>query len=78
MLRDPSFQANSVLFTKDQRNAVIMSNIGIMAMIWAVNQACAIWGPAQVIKLYGIPWFCVSHWCVPSPNRDETEYFSED
>jgi hypothetical protein len=33
-------------------------------MIWAVYMASEIWGLANVIKYYGIPWFCVSHWFI--------------
>lgn len=55
--------ANSILFTKAQRGAVIMSNIGIAAMVWGVCHSSAIWGAGEVIKYYGLPWLCVSHWC---------------
>ena len=54
--------ANSVLFTKHQRNAVLMSNAGILAMIVLTRQACLRWGAMTVIKFYGIPWLCVTHW----------------
>ncbi|TFK21586.1 delta 12 fatty acid epoxygenase [Coprinopsis marcescibilis] len=58
------FDPNSILFTKDQRNAVILSNIGIAAMVWGVSHASAVYGAAQVIKYYGIPWLCVTHWFI--------------
>jgi len=56
-------KANSILFTKSQRNAVIMSNIGIAAMVYGVVQSASMYGWWNVIALYGIPWLEVSHWC---------------
>lgn len=56
-------KANSILFTKEQRNAVIISNIGILSMIFGVYYACRVFGVPSVIKYYGIPWLCVTHWC---------------
>ncbi|KAF8633792.1 hypothetical protein AX15_001262 [Amanita polypyramis BW_CC] len=58
------FDPNSILFTKEQRNAVILSNLGIAAMAWIVSDACAVYGTAQVIKYYGIPWLMVTHWFI--------------
>jgi len=58
------FDPNSILFTKAQRGAVIMSNIGIAAMVWGVCHSSAIWGAGEVIKYYGLPWLCVSHWFI--------------
>jgi hypothetical protein len=57
------FSASSILFTKEQRNAVILSNIGIAAMVWAVTYASTVYGAFEVIKFYGIPWLAVTHWC---------------
>lgn len=56
--------ANSVLFSKSQRNAVIMSNIGIAIMIWGVMESSRKWGASEVFKYYGIPWFEVAHWFI--------------
>ncbi|KAF7440171.1 hypothetical protein PC9H_000515 [Pleurotus ostreatus] len=58
------FDPNSVLFTKEQRNAVILSNFGIAAMVWAVTWASSTFGSANVLKFYGIPWLLVSHWFI--------------
>lgn len=57
------FDPNSILFTKAQRNAVIMSNFGMAAMVWAVSYACSVYSVAEVFKYYFIPWLEVSHWC---------------
>lgn len=57
------FDPNSILFTKAQRNAVIMSNIGIGAMVWAVVYSSSVYGTGEVIKYYLFPWLEVSHWC---------------
>ncbi|KAL6308656.1 fatty acid desaturase-domain-containing protein [Sparassis latifolia] len=56
------FDPNSILFNPSQRNAVILSNIGIASMIAALKWALSIWGSAVVIKFYVIPWLCVNHW----------------
>ncbi|KAL4247528.1 hypothetical protein ABKN59_007340 [Abortiporus biennis] len=58
------FDPNSIIFQKSQRNLVLASNAGIMTMIVGVKYACALWGTAQVIKFYGIPWLCVTHWFI--------------
>ena len=55
--------ANSILFTKAQRNAVIISNVGIAVMALGVIYAASVYGVANVIKYYGFPWLEVSHWC---------------
>ncbi|KAF8901964.1 linoleoyl phosphatidylcholine delta-12 acetylenase [Mucidula mucida] len=56
--------SNSVLFHPSQRKAVIMSNIGIAAMVFAVSAASRMWGWWNVIAFYGIPWLCVTHWFI--------------
>ncbi|TFY81121.1 hypothetical protein EWM64_g2893 [Hericium alpestre] len=58
------FNTESILFTKGQRRLVIVSNLGIIAMILGVQRACATFGAAQILKYYGIPWLCVSHWFI--------------
>ncbi|KAI0080453.1 hypothetical protein K474DRAFT_1682623 [Panus rudis PR-1116 ss-1] len=58
------FNPNSVLFNKTQRNAVLLSNLGILGMLWAVRYACFRWGTSEVIKYYGVPWLCVTHWFI--------------
>ncbi|KAH9848684.1 linoleoyl phosphatidylcholine delta-12 acetylenase [Lenzites betulinus] len=58
------FDPNSVLFTKEQRNVVLLSNVGILAIASLVRLACKTWGAAAVIKYYGIPWLCVTHWFI--------------
>ncbi|KAL9713608.1 hypothetical protein Ac2012v2_003219 [Leucoagaricus gongylophorus] len=58
------FNPNSILFSKEQRNAVVLSNIGIAAMVCAVNWASTRFGILNVIKFYGIPWLGVTHWFI--------------
>lgn len=58
------FDPNSVIFNKSQRQAVIMSNYGILTMILLVYLSCQKYGCAAVIKYYGIPWLAVTHWFV--------------
>jgi hypothetical protein len=52
------------LFTEHQRNAVIISNIGIAAMIWGIKRAIFVYGTWAVVKMYLIPWLAVTHWFV--------------
>ncbi|KAH8102899.1 fatty acid desaturase-domain-containing protein [Cristinia sonorae] len=56
--------ANSILFTKGQRNRVIMSNLGLLFMAWGVKHSCATFGSAETLKYYGIPWLLVTHWFI--------------
>ncbi|KZS96677.1 linoleoyl phosphatidylcholine delta-12 acetylenase [Sistotremastrum niveocremeum HHB9708] len=58
------FDPNSVIFNPSQRNAVLASNAGIFAMIWGVTYASSVYGTSEVIKYYGLPWLCVSHWFI--------------
>ncbi|KIY67776.1 linoleoyl phosphatidylcholine delta-12 acetylenase [Cylindrobasidium torrendii FP15055 ss-10] len=58
------FNPSSVIFTPAQRNAVIMSNIGLAAMVWAVGASSRAFGWWNVIAFYGIPWLCVTHWFI--------------
>lgn len=54
--------ANAVIFSSSQRNAIILSDIGIFFMAWLVTYTSSIFGSATVLKYYGIPWFAVTHW----------------
>ncbi|KAI8972806.1 linoleoyl phosphatidylcholine delta-12 acetylenase [Trametes punicea] len=58
------FDPNSVLFTKEQRNEVLISNAGILAAAVLLHRACLTWGVWTVVKYYGIPWLCVTHWFI--------------
>jgi len=58
------FNPNSVLFTKQQRNAVIISDTGILAMVYGIVTLGREWGALNVIKYYGIPWLLVTHWFI--------------
>ncbi|KAK1220659.1 hypothetical protein PQX77_016615 [Marasmius sp. AFHP31] len=58
------FDPGSILFTKEQRGAVILSNIGMAAMAFVVSYASAAFGTWEVVKFYGIPWLAVTHWFI--------------
>ncbi|TFY70490.1 hypothetical protein EVG20_g2522 [Dentipellis fragilis] len=58
------FDPRSILFTQKQRDVVIASNLGIAAMILGVQWACTRFGATAVLKYYGIPWLCVTHWFI--------------
>lgn len=54
--------AHAVIFSSSQRNAIILSDIGIFIMAWLVTYISSIYGITSVIKYYGLPWLAVSHW----------------
>jgi len=58
------FDPNSILFTKEQQAVVHLSNIGLTVMTWVFYHACSMFGTAQVVKYYGIPWLMVTHWFI--------------
>lgn len=58
------FNPNCVLFTREQRSAVLKSNMGIVGMIFALKWACTHWSLSTVFKYYAIPWLFVNHWFV--------------
>ncbi|EMD37162.1 hypothetical protein CERSUDRAFT_155708, partial [Gelatoporia subvermispora B] len=58
------FDPNSILFSASQREAVIISNLGIFAMMCIIGFASGTWGVAAITKYYGLPWLCVTHWFV--------------
>ncbi|KAJ7784936.1 fatty acid desaturase-domain-containing protein [Mycena maculata] len=58
------FDPSSILFNKGQRNAVIMSNIGLLSMIAILYYAAQVFSFAGVVKYYLIPWVCVTHWFI--------------
>ncbi|KAJ7224124.1 fatty acid desaturase-domain-containing protein [Mycena pura] len=58
------FNPNAIMFTPTQRNAVLMSNVGILGMMAACYYAKTLFGVMPVLKLYGIPWLLVTHWFI--------------
>ncbi|KAF8069221.1 fatty acid desaturase-domain-containing protein [Lyophyllum atratum] len=58
------FDPNSILFMNSQRNAVIMSNLGISSVILILRHASSVYGFSEVVKYYGIPWLLVTHWFI--------------
>ncbi|TRM66555.1 fatty acid desaturase-domain-containing protein [Schizophyllum amplum] len=58
------FDPKSILFTPEQRTAVLLSNAGIGAMIFAVTYASRLSSLASVVKYYAIPWLLVTHWFI--------------
>lgn len=58
------YNLNSVLFTREQRSAVLMSNLGILFMGFVLKWGCSRWGTSTVVKYYAMPWICVNHWFV--------------
>ncbi|KAJ7628803.1 fatty acid desaturase-domain-containing protein [Roridomyces roridus] len=58
------FDPSSIIFNKNQRNAVIMSNIGLLSMIALLVVSGQVWSSAAVVKYYLIPWIGVTHWFI--------------
>jgi fatty acid desaturase len=58
------FDPGSVLFTPAQRMKVHLSTAGLLAVGILVCHASTVYGASTVLKLYGIPWLCVSHWFI--------------
>ncbi|KAJ7247429.1 fatty acid desaturase-domain-containing protein [Mycena haematopus] len=58
------FSPNSVLFAKGQRRVVMLSNLGLIIMAFAIRKAVLIYGATSVMKYYGIPWLAVTHWFI--------------
>ncbi|KAH8108807.1 fatty acid desaturase-domain-containing protein [Phellopilus nigrolimitatus] len=58
------FNPNAILFNASQRNAVIASDIGMLAMVALTAKASNVFGFWSVAKYYGIPWLCVTHWFI--------------
>ncbi|KAJ7475898.1 fatty acid desaturase-domain-containing protein [Mycena latifolia] len=58
------FSPASDLFTPNQRNAVILSNIGLGFSVCGLAYAISAFGLAAVFKLYLLPWLIVTHWFV--------------
>ncbi|GJE88918.1 fatty acid desaturase-domain-containing protein [Phanerochaete sordida] len=54
----------SVLFTRPQRTAVLLSNLGLACTAALTALACTKFGAARVAALYGAPWLAVNHWFV--------------
>ncbi|OBZ66968.1 Delta(12) fatty acid desaturase [Grifola frondosa] len=52
----------SVMFTVGQRKLIIMSDIGIMAMLLLLYWSCSIWGGVGIAKYYAVPWLLMNHW----------------
>ncbi|KAI0360573.1 hypothetical protein OH77DRAFT_1470649 [Trametes cingulata] len=57
---DPS----SVMFRPEQRNAIIVSNIGLLLWILAIVASTARWGFFEVFRTYLVPYFWVNHWLI--------------
>jgi len=65
-----SFPANTshfnpfamALFKKSQRTAVVLSDLGILIMVYVVYLGSRAFGVGVVLRLYGIPCLIVCHW----------------
>lgn len=53
---------STALFQRNQRWAVVMSDLGILLTTFVVRCASIRFGGWQVFRLYGIPCLAVSHW----------------
>jgi len=58
------FDPRSPLYESKDAKWIIMSDIGLAIMGYALYQACQIWGAANIAIWYGIPYLWVNHWLV--------------
>ncbi|KAJ7678875.1 delta 12 fatty acid epoxygenase [Mycena polygramma] len=58
------FNPASDIFTPNQRNAVIMSDIGVGLSVCCLSYSISRFGLATVSKFYLLPWLVVTHWFV--------------
>ncbi|KIY48087.1 hypothetical protein FISHEDRAFT_44005 [Fistulina hepatica ATCC 64428] len=58
------FTPNSILFTKAQRNLVLMSDAGLLVVFYATYLGFQKYGLAEVTKYYLVPVFEVSQWFI--------------
>ncbi|KAI0631956.1 delta12-fatty acid desaturase [Trametes polyzona] len=58
------FKPDSVIFRPDQRNQIIISNVGIMLWMTAIGVSIAQWGFFEVFRVYLVPYLWVNHWLV--------------
>jgi fatty acid desaturase len=52
------------MFNKEQRRAVVMSNMGLLAMGIILYNLSKRFGATVVLRFYGIPWLLVTHWFI--------------
>jgi hypothetical protein len=65
------YTAKSILFNSEHRNAVLISNAGMITQGLLCYFAIRAWGFASFAKWYMIPWLEVNHWSV-LPERSHT------
>ncbi|KAJ7055576.1 fatty acid desaturase-domain-containing protein [Mycena amicta] len=58
------FMPNSILFTRKQHSAVLLSNLGLLLMTLVMRKAVQAYGAIAVAKYYGVPWLSVTHWFI--------------
>jgi len=52
----------SVLFQPNQRVAVLISDIGLATTLYTLYTLGSRLGVGPLFRLYGVPWFAMSHW----------------
>ncbi|KAF7316801.1 Delta-12 fatty acid desaturase protein [Mycena chlorophos] len=58
------FLPSSPLFKPEERNAILLSDVGIIVMLAALSKFTLTYGFAAFIKLYLVPWILCNHWVV--------------
>lgn len=56
--------AYAIIFSPAQRTAVLLSDAGVLAALYALYLGISAYGIASVVKFYIIPWCFVNHWIV--------------
>jgi len=58
------YTPSSVIFTPNQRNQILLSDVGIFLWIAAIVVAIRHWGFLEVFRVYLVPYLWVNHWLV--------------
>ena len=54
--------ATSILFQPTQRLAVFISDIGLLTTVYTLYSLASYMGTGTLFRVYGVPWFAMSHW----------------
>lgn len=56
------FGEDSVFYKKAELGLIMLSDVGVLAMIAGLVWAGQVWGSWNVIVLWGVPWLWVNNW----------------
>jgi len=75
------FSPMSPIYLPSQRLAILVSDLGLLAVGYGLYYATQVMGLTQVALLYGLPYLWVNHWLVAITylhhNHNEAEHFEQ-